>query len=137
MVLQAEGIRYGAEHWRRYPDRVAGILYWQLNDCWPVASWSSLDYFGRWKALHYAARHFYAPVQVAAEGKIWIGVRKIIILFGVIKCLRVVRIHEKVVDVKCVWLVDCEEVSKLRRFALEDVKSITKKGEGEFLIQTC
>ena len=62
MVLQAEGIRYGVEHWRRQRDRVAGTLYWQLNDCWPVASWSSLDYFGRWKALHYAARRFYAPL---------------------------------------------------------------------------
>ncbi len=67
MVLQAEGIRYGVEHWRRHPDRVAGILYWQLNDCWPVASWSSLDYFGRWKALHYAARRFYAPVMLSIE----------------------------------------------------------------------
>ncbi len=67
MVLQADGIRYGVEHWRRYPDRVAGILYWQLNDCWPVASWSSLDYFGRWKALHYAARQFYAPVLLTIE----------------------------------------------------------------------
>ena len=67
LVLQAEGIRYGVEHWRRHPDRVAGILYWQLNDCWPVASWSSLDYFGRWKALHYAARRFYAPVLLSIE----------------------------------------------------------------------
>ena len=64
LVLQAEGIRYGVEHWRRHPRRVSGILYWQLNDCWPVASWSSLDYFGRWKALHYAARRFYAPLVV-------------------------------------------------------------------------
>ena len=69
MVLQAEGIRYGVEHWRRHPDRVAGILYWQLNDCWPVASWSSLDYFGRWKALHYSARHFYAPLMLSIEDK--------------------------------------------------------------------
>lgn len=67
MVLQANGIRYGVEHWRRNNDRVAGTLYWQLNDCWPVASWSSLDYFGRWKALHYAARHFYAPVMLSIE----------------------------------------------------------------------
>ena len=67
MVLQAEGIRYGVEHWRRHPDRVAGILYWQLNDCWPVASWSSLDYFGRWKALHYTARRFFAPVMLSIE----------------------------------------------------------------------
>jgi len=38
MALQAEGIRYSVEHWRRHPDCVAGILYWQPNDCWPVAS---------------------------------------------------------------------------------------------------
>jgi beta-mannosidase len=69
LVLQAEGIRYGVEHWRRHPDRVAGILYWQLNDCWPVASWSSLDYFGRWKTLHYAARRFFAPVMLSIEDK--------------------------------------------------------------------
>jgi beta-mannosidase len=67
MALQAEGIRYGVEHWRRHVDRVGGTLYWQLNDCWPVASWSSLDYFGRWKALHYAARRFYAPVMLSIE----------------------------------------------------------------------
>ncbi len=67
LVLQAEGIRYGVEHWRRHPRRVSGILYWQLNDCWPVASWSSLDYFLRWKALHYAARKFYAPVLLSIE----------------------------------------------------------------------
>ncbi len=67
LVLQAEGIRYGVEHWRRHMDRVAGTLYWQLNDCWPVASWSSLDYYLRWKALHYAARRFYAPVMLSIE----------------------------------------------------------------------
>jgi beta-mannosidase len=64
-VLQAEGIRVGVEHWRRNQHRVSGTLYWQLNDCWPVASWSSLDYFGRWKALHYATRRFYAPVLLS------------------------------------------------------------------------
>jgi len=64
-VLQAEGIRYGVEHWRRNKHRTSGILYWQLNDCWPVASWSSIDYFGRWKALHYAAKKFYAPVLLS------------------------------------------------------------------------
>jgi beta-mannosidase len=67
MVLQAEGIRYGVEHWRRHTERVSGTLYWQLNDCWPVASWSSVDYFGRWKALHYAARRFYAPLLLSIE----------------------------------------------------------------------
>ena len=67
MLLQAEGIRYGVEHWRRHRNRVSGTLIWQLNDCWPVASWASLDYFGRWKALHYAAKRFYAPVLLSVE----------------------------------------------------------------------
>ncbi len=61
-ILQAEGIKIGAEHFRRIRPRCMGSLYWQLNDCWPVASWSSIDYYGRWKALHYYARRFYAPV---------------------------------------------------------------------------
>ncbi len=71
LVLQAEGIRYGVEHWRRNRARVSGTLFWQLNDCWPVASWSSIDYYGRWKALHYAARRFYSPLllSVADEGR--------------------------------------------------------------------
>lgn len=66
-LLQAEAIRYGVEHWRRNRGRCMGAIIWQLNDCWPVASWSSIDYFGRWKALHYAARRFFAPVMISAE----------------------------------------------------------------------
>ena len=75
MVLQAEGIRYGVEHWRRNMHRVSGTLYWQTNDCWPVASWASLDYFGRWKALHYAAKRFYAPLLLSVEDEgTWMSV---------------------------------------------------------------
>jgi len=66
-LLQAEAVRIGVEHWRRNRRCTSGTLYWQLNDCWPVASWASLDYYGRWKALHYAARRFYAPVLLSAE----------------------------------------------------------------------
>jgi beta-mannosidase len=66
-VLQAEAMRVGVEHWRREQARCRGALYWQLNDCWPVSSWSSIDYFGRPKALHYATRRFYAPVLLSAE----------------------------------------------------------------------
>ncbi|QNI34061.1 glycoside hydrolase family 2 protein [Alloacidobacterium dinghuense] len=64
-VLQAEGIKIGAEHLRRIRPRNMGGIYWQLNDCWPVASWSSLDYYGRWKALQYYAKRFYAPLLVS------------------------------------------------------------------------
>ncbi|MBI9009551.1 MAG: glycoside hydrolase family 2 protein [Tenericutes bacterium] len=66
-IIQAEGIRYGVEHWRRNLGRCMGILYWQLNDCWPVASWSSIDYFHRWKVLHYHSKKFYQPVLVSIE----------------------------------------------------------------------
>ncbi len=66
-LMQAEAIRYGVEHWRRYRGRCMGAVIWQLNDVWPVASWSSIDYFGRWKALHYAAKRFFAPVMISAE----------------------------------------------------------------------
>ena len=64
-VLQAEGIKTGAEHLRRNRPRSMGSIFWQLNDCWPVASWSSIDYYGRWKALQYYARRFYAPLLVS------------------------------------------------------------------------
>lgn len=65
-LIQAEGIRYGVEHWRRNRGRCMGAVYWQLNDCWPVASWSSIDSFGRWKALHYAAKRFFSPILASA-----------------------------------------------------------------------
>lgn len=65
-ILQGMAIKYAVEHWRRSMPRGMGTLYWQLNDCWPVASWSSLDFNGRWKALHYMARHFYSPQLVSA-----------------------------------------------------------------------
>lgn len=66
-LLQAEAIKYGVEHWRRNRGRCMGAVYWQLNDIWPVASWSSIDYYGRWKALHYYAKRFFAPVMISCE----------------------------------------------------------------------
>jgi beta-mannosidase len=64
-IVQGTAMRYAVEHWRRSMPRGMGTLYWQINDCWPVASWSSLDYFGRWKALHHMARRFFAPVIIS------------------------------------------------------------------------
>lgn len=64
-VLQAEGIKSAIEAHRRKMPYCMGSLYWQINDCWPVASWSSIDYFGRWKALHYFARKAYQPILVS------------------------------------------------------------------------
>ena len=64
-VQQAEAIRTAAEHLRSSRPRTMGSLYWQLNDSWPGPSWSSIDYFGRWKALQFYAKKFYADVSVA------------------------------------------------------------------------
>lgn len=66
-LLQADAIRYAAEHYRRNRGRCMGAVYWQLNDCWPVISWSSVDYCGRLKALQYAAKRFFAPVMISCE----------------------------------------------------------------------
>ena len=64
-VLQGMAIKYGVDPWRRNRGRCMGTLYWQINDDWPAPSWSSIDYFGRWKALHYMAQKFYAPHAVS------------------------------------------------------------------------
>lgn len=66
-LLQADAIRYGVEHFRRNRGRCMGAIVWQLNDCWPVISWSSVDYCGRWKALHYAEKRFFAPLLVSCQ----------------------------------------------------------------------
>ena len=65
-VQQALAMKCAVEYWRSRRPVCMGILYWQLNDLWPVASWSSIEYSGKWKLLHYAARKFYAPLHVAA-----------------------------------------------------------------------
>jgi beta-mannosidase len=64
-ILQGYGIKMGAEYWRQTMPKSMGCVFWQYNDIWPGMSWSSVDYFGRWKALHYLARKFYSPVLVS------------------------------------------------------------------------
>jgi beta-mannosidase len=66
-LLQAEAIKYGVEHFRRNRGRCMGAVYWQLNDIWPVASWSSIDYYSRWKALHYYAKRFFQPLLISCH----------------------------------------------------------------------
>ena len=72
-------MKVAVEHFRRSMPRTMGALYWQLNDCWPGFSWSSLEFGGRWKALHFAARRFFAPVLVSAQvpGEEWTGMGNI------------------------------------------------------------
>ena len=65
-VQQSLAIKTAVEHWRHLRPTCMGTLYWQINDNWPVCSWASLDYGGKWKLLHYAAKKFYAPVLMSA-----------------------------------------------------------------------
>ncbi|MFW5932914.1 MAG: beta-mannosidase [Candidatus Hadarchaeota archaeon] len=76
-VQQGLAMKTAIEHWRRIKPRCMGTLYWQLNDLWPCASWSSIEYRGKWKALHYMAKRFYSPVLVSTvendeELDVWI-----------------------------------------------------------------
>lgn len=76
-LLQADAIKHGVEHFRRQRGYCMGSIYWQFNDCWPVASWASVDSFGRYKALHYAAKKFYAPVAMGLfleKGKLIVNI---------------------------------------------------------------
>lgn len=66
-LMQAEAMKYAVEHWRRNRGECMGAVIWQLNDCWPVASWSSVDCFGRWKALHYYEKRFFAPIMISCH----------------------------------------------------------------------
>ncbi len=66
-VLQGYAMKTAVGHWRRNRGRCMGSIYWQFNDNWPVASWSGIDYYGRYKALHYMAREFFAPVAGSIE----------------------------------------------------------------------
>lgn len=66
-IQAAEIMGYSIEHMRRHNDFNRGIIIWQLNDCWPVCSWSGIDYYGRWKAQQYYTKRFYEPVLVSAE----------------------------------------------------------------------
>lgn len=63
-INQAEALKYGIQHYRRNKGRCWGTLFWQINDCWPVQSWATIDYLGVPKAAHYASRRFYAPVML-------------------------------------------------------------------------
>ena len=64
-ILQSYGVSLGMESHRRNKGLNMGSLYWQLNDCWPVASWSSIDYFGKWKALHYSTKKAFEPLLIS------------------------------------------------------------------------
>jgi len=101
-LLQADAIRYGVEHFRRNRNdsRCMGAVYWQFNDCWPVASWSSVDYCQRLKALHYYAKRFFAPIMISCEeeGMINSGQELVRLPFGFPKSIRLCVANESMQD---------------------------------------
>ncbi|MBN1215540.1 MAG: glycoside hydrolase family 2 protein [Candidatus Lokiarchaeota archaeon] len=68
-IQQVYGIKIAIEFWRSQRNRCMGIMYWQLNDNWPVSSWSSIEYNGNWKLLHYAIKECYRPIHILAYSK--------------------------------------------------------------------
>ncbi len=101
-LLQADAIRYGVEHFRRNRNdsRCMGAVYWQFNDCWPVASWSSVDYCQRLKALHYYARRFFAPIMISCEeeGMLGSGQELVRLPFEFPKSIRLCVANESMIE---------------------------------------
>lgn len=122
-VLQGIAIKSGVEHFRRNRGRCMGSLYWQINDNWPVASWSSIDYFGRWKALHYMAKNFYAPIA----GSI---VRHDYIMEAHLQNESLGKISAKVT--LTLKTMDLEELSKVEFKAEAGPLSVVKIGEQDY-----
>ena len=119
-LLQADAIRYGVEHFRRNrnDDRCMGAVYWQFNDCWPVASWSSVDYCQRLKALHYYARRFFAPVMISCEeeGMLGSGQELVRLPFEFNKSIRLNVTNETLKDekVEVIWQLRNAKADVLR-----------------------
>ncbi|MFO1475622.1 MAG: glycoside hydrolase family 2 protein [Verrucomicrobiota bacterium] len=135
-VLQAEGVCQGIEAHRRAMPWCMGSLYWQINDCWPAASWSSIDYYGRWKALHYGARRSFAPllvspVESSGEMQFWIVSDKLAPVNGVLE-VQVLDFDGREV---CHKSVECTAQAQSARCALGvPVSELTAGGDASRLV---
>jgi beta-mannosidase len=121
-ILQGMAIKYACEHWRRSMPRGMGTLYWQLNDCWPVASWASIDYHGRWKALHYLAKDFFAPLLINGLEDAKTGTVEV----------HVTNDHLKARKVKAAWRV----TDVAGNLISEGGKKVNAKASADFLVKT-
>lgn len=120
-ILQLETLRTGVEHWRRQWPRTTGALYWQLNDCWPGISWSTIDYFGRWKAAHYAARRVFAPVLLSIEDE---GTTASIWLTGELTSASSWTVRWSLEDVDGTALASGEEAADLEPLSSMPVRTV-------------
>ena len=139
LVLQGQGMRHGLEAHRRNRPYCMGTLYWQLNDSWPVVSWSSIDYYGNWKALHYQAKRAFAPVLVDAvkEGEdlnIYVMSDKLEADKEVTLLLRVMDFNGKVLTKKSIKGEVPANASTL--YYKEPYAGITTSPQNTFLLMT-
>jgi beta-mannosidase len=139
LVLQGVGVRQGLEAHRRNRPYCMGTLYWQLNDSWPVVSWSSIDYYGNWKALHYQAKRAFAPVLVDAvkEGEdlnIYVMSDKLEADKEVTLLLRVMDFNGKVLTKKSIKGEVPANASTL--YYKEPYAGITTSPQNTFLLMT-
>jgi beta-mannosidase len=132
-IQQGLAIKTAIEFWRSTKPRCMGTLYWQINDIWPVASWSSLDYGGQWKLLHYLAKRFFNPVSIVAipEGNEIVikGMNDSPAPLDIILELTLADVTGTATSLKRLKVsLGLESASELARIPLEDV------GQGQFLI---
>lgn len=133
-LLQADAIRYGVEHFRRNRNdcRCMGAIYWQFNDCWPVASWASVDYCQRMKALQYYAKRFFSPIMISCEeeGLINSGKEIVRVPFEFPKTIRLCLANETMQDeiVIVKWQLRDASAKVLRQETVEvKVKALTSE----------
>lgn len=126
-VQQGLAIKMAVEHWRRLRPVCMGTLYWQLNDLWPVCSWASLNYGGKWKPLHYMAKRFYAPQLISVYQhkdspiEIWASNDALKPVSGTVQ-LRVMDFSGKVLKtVKWSAKVGAAKSLRLKKFAVTEL----------------
>jgi beta-mannosidase len=112
-IQHGMAIQFAVEHWRRSMPRTMGAIYWQLNDCWPVASWSSIDYFGRWKAQHYAAKRFYAPALISGVADAKTGLAEVHVTCDLVKPPAGAKFTWRLMTVQGELLIEQTELVKL------------------------
>ncbi len=128
-LLQAKGMQIAMEAHRRAKPYNMGTLYWQLNDCWPVVSWSSIDYLGNWKAFHYQSKRSFEPILFSVAEK-----DKTYDIFLVNDLLKEITINAKfeLIDFEGKQLWKSNKIKKINRNTSENIYSINKSELSKF-----
>ncbi|HHY80169.1 MAG TPA: glycoside hydrolase family 2 protein [Thermoanaerobacter sp.] len=139
---QAEAIKTGVEHWRSRKFKTAGTLYWQFNDCWPVASWSCIDYYKRKKALYHYSKKFYAeilPYIKEEDGGITIyGISDLVHDKEVEVTIKVFKLNgEKIAEKQLKTRLIANDVTKIAHYQIEELNIGYRAKEMPIAIPGC